>query len=46
MQIPKGWRILICSALVLAAGSTFLSALLYSSLSDVQHQQSQGARCR
>jgi hypothetical protein len=43
-ELPKGWRVLICTALVLAAASAFLSALLFSRLSDVQHQQSVGRK--
>jgi hypothetical protein len=38
MQIPPGWRILICSALVLAAASMALSAFLFSGLRDVSVQ--------
>jgi hypothetical protein len=43
-ELPKGWRILICTALVLAAASMFLSALLFSRVSDVQHAQTQGRK--
>jgi hypothetical protein len=43
-ELPKGWRILICSTLVLAAGSAFLSALLFSRLSEVQHEQTVGRK--
>jgi hypothetical protein len=36
--IPKGWRILICSALVMAAASAALAAFLFSGLRDVSLQ--------
>lgn len=38
VQVPRGWRVLICAAVVLASASVFLSAWLFSGLRDVSLQ--------
>jgi hypothetical protein len=38
VRVPRGWRVLICAAVLLAGASVFLSAWLFSGLRDVSLQ--------